>query len=62
MKCRKMIEAIGLYKGMSEKQIQELKLNDRDNVIEQEKLDELKKEVEEANQRRMMMEKQFEGI
>jgi hypothetical protein len=61
-KCRKMIEAIGLYKGMSEKQIQELKLNDRDNVIEQEKLDELKKEVEEANQRRMMMEKQFEGI
>ena len=56
-----MIELVGLYKGMGEKHLHDLKLSDQDHVIEQEKLDALRREVEEANQKRHQMERQFEG-
>lgn len=56
-----MVELVGLYKGMGERQMQELGVGDTDFGIEQTKLEELKKEVEEANLKRLLMEKQFEG-
>jgi hypothetical protein len=59
-KCRKMYDMIEQYKALSDKQRQELKLNQTDNVIEQERLELMKLEVEKANKRRLEEEKHFE--
>lgn len=59
-KCRKMYDLIAMYRNLTDEQRQELKLNNQDNIIEQEKLELMKEQVEEANQRRIREEKRYE--
>jgi len=59
-RCRKMYELINKYRGMTEKQRQDLKIND-DPGLEKEIIEKLKKQVDEANLRLMDEEHNFES-
>ena len=56
-KCRKMYELISHYKGLNDKQRQELKMNNDDNVIDSEKIERMKEDGEKANEKRHQEEK-----
>lgn len=59
-KCRKMYELITQYSKLSEKQRQELKLKDNDNVISQETIDKMEQEIANANERIREEERRYE--
>lgn len=56
-----MYELISVYQSLTDKQRQELKLDDEDPIIAQEKLDLMKQQVEEANKRMLEEERRYEG-
>lgn len=60
-RLRKMYELISEYQSLTDKQRQELKLDDEDPIITQDKLDLIKQQVEEANKRMLAEEQRYEG-
>mmetsp|Transcript_22412 Transcript_22412/g.25772 ORF Transcript_22412/g.25772 Transcript_22412/m.25772 type:complete len:91 (+) Transcript_22412:870-1142(+) len=57
-----MYDLVNLYKGLTEKQRQDLNLESSEDyfVIEKEKLEQMELEVEAANQKRLNEEKRYE--
>lgn len=56
-----MYEVIAKYKDMTDAQRQELLLAHEDQIISEMKLDKMREQVEEANQKRLQEEQHYEG-
>ena len=56
-----MYDLISVYRSLNEQQRKEIQLEE-DPVIEQEKLEQFKNEVDQANNRRIAEEKKYEGM
>jgi hypothetical protein len=60
-KWRKMYDLISNYRSLTEKQRQELRMDEEDPIIAHERLDQMKQQVKEANKRMHAGEIQYEG-
>lgn len=60
-KCRKYYQYINAYKNLSEEQKKEIKIENQDQILSQEMLEKMEKEVQQANDRRLQEERKYEG-